>query len=80
MSSKFTGHWDMHEEAEKCGYNSMHDMIDSLYDKDTIVVWLTDYLFKEKKTELIYQLVEYLFVDENWSDRDIVAEALDVNE
>jgi hypothetical protein len=78
--SKFTAHWDMHEDAEKCGYNSMHDMIDSLYDKKTILEWLVTYLTKENKRRLVDELVEYLFVDEHWSDQDIVALALEVNE
>ena len=78
--SKFTAHWDMHESAEKCGYNSMHDMIDSLYSKADVLEWLVEYLSKEDKRQLVDDLVEYLFVDEHWSDRDIVAHALDVNE
>jgi hypothetical protein len=78
--SKFTAHWDMHESAEKCGYNSMHDMINSLYDKKTVLEWLVTYLLKEDKSQLVDDLVEYLFVDEHWSDQDIVAEALEVLE
>jgi len=58
----------------------MHDMINSLYDKKTVLEWLVTYLLKEDKSQLVDDLVEYLFVDEHWSDQDIVAEALEVLE
>ena len=76
--SKFTAHWGMHETAERCGYSSMHDMIDRLYDKATVLEWLVEYLSKEDKRQLVDDLVEYLFVDEDFCYQDIVAHALDV--